>query len=263
MATIISSDRLERHNVDKYNFKVLSMQQQTSSNPKENFSGYTKDNHPSMRESDKEKDGNEMSSSSKDSLIESLMQKTDEMSSNFIKLQMKLEEKEEEFAKKLQKEKEEAYNQGLEDAKKQLQSATKTEESSAIEQLSLSVKKLETSALEYESALEKIKSELVVAALDIAKEVVTKEISKEGEEIAYNLSKELIEELQEASQITIKVNPKHHGYISEKLGVTQKVNVVSDSAISEGGVIVMSDVGNKDAQIEKRFERVKKAALGV
>ena len=260
MATIISNDKLERHNVDKYNFKVLSMQQSSSQN-QESFSGYTKDHHPSQRVTDKE--GNEMSSSSKDSLIESLMQKTDEMSSNFIKLQMKLEAKEEEFAQKLEKAKEEAYNQGLKDAKEQLASQAQTQESGAIEQLSISIKKLEESAIAYETTLEGIKKELVVAAVDIAQEVVSKEISQNAQEVAYKLAKDLIEELQEASKITLKVNPKHHGYISEKLGTTQKVTVVSDSAISEGGVIVMSDLGNKDAQISKRFERVKKAALGI
>ena len=260
MATIISNDKLERHNVDKYNFKVLSMHQ-NSSQSQEDFSGYTKDHHPSQRVTDK--DGNEMSSSSKDTLIESLMQKTDEMSSNFIKLQMKLETKEEEFTQKLEKAKEEAYNKGLSDAKEQLTSQAQTQESGAIEQLSTSIKTLEESAKAYESALESIKNELVVAAIDIAQEVLSKEITQNAEQIAYKLAKDLIEELQEASKITLKVNPKHHGYISEKLGITEKVSVVSDSAISEGGVIVMSDVGNKDAQISKRFERVKKVALGV
>jgi len=45
------------------------------------------------------------------------------------------------------------------------------------------------------------------------------------------------------------------------LGTLEHVNVVADSAVSEGGVVVISDAGNIDAQISKRFQRVKKAAL--
>ena len=61
--------------------------------------------------------------------------------------------------------------------------------------------------------------------------------------------------------MTIKVNPKDHAAISEHFGKMQHLTVLADSAVSEGGVIVISDAGNIDAQISKRFERVKKAAL--
>jgi len=53
-------------------------------------------------------DASGISQNSKDALIESLMKKTDEMSSNFIKLQMKLEDKELEYEVQLKKAKEES-----------------------------------------------------------------------------------------------------------------------------------------------------------
>jgi len=55
--------------------------------------------------------------------------------------------------------------------------------------------------------------------------------------------------------------PKNHAYISEHLGKLEHITVLADSAVNEGGVVVISDAGNIDAQISKRFERVKKAAL--
>jgi len=106
-----------------------------------------------------------------------------------------------------------------------------------------------------------IKSELMHAAVDIAKEVVKIEISKSSNEIAKTLADELIKELQSASKIRLKVNPKNHGTLSEHLGKLDHIDIISDSAVSEGGVVVISDAGNIDAQIQKRFERVKKAAL--
>lgn len=220
---------------------------------------YPQDSTPKIRE--KDIDSSALSQSSKDSLIESLMKKTDDMSSNFIKLQMKLEDKEEEHKAELQKVKEEAYADGLAAGKQQASQDGESSMSSKIIQLSNSVLTLENSAKEFERALESIKKELMSAALDIAKEVIGIELKSSSAEIARILSNELIHELQSASKITLKVNPKDHGAISESVGQLAHVQVLSDSAVSEGGVVAISDAGNIDSQISKRFERVKRVAL--
>jgi len=256
MATVISSDNLLGHNVDKYNFKILSM---GVSGEEVVQAKHTKDSNPGLRESDV--DASALSTGSKESLIESLMKKTDEMSSNFIKLQMKLEDMTQEHKIELEKVKEKSFNEGVEAGK---QEALKSEESnmnSGLVQLSDSVLTLESSAKEYERALEAIKGELINAALDISKEVINVELKENSSNIAEILSKELIKELQSASKITLKVNPKNHGDISKSVGSLEHIEIVSDSAVSEGGVIAISDAGNIDAQISKRFERVKRAAL--
>ncbi|MBU0721314.1 flagellar assembly protein FliH [bacterium] len=263
MATIISNDRLSKHSVDKYNFKVLAMGSRTDSSEdaktQETMPKLSKENNPARRESDI--DSSAMSQSSKDSLIESLMKKTDEMSSNFIKLQMKLEDKEEEYKQELKKAKEEAYAEGLEAGAAKALKDGEASHANGLAQFSSSVTKLEDAAKQFERALEGIKSELITAALDISKEVITIELSKNSANVAEVLSKELIKELQSASKVTLKVNPKDHGAISEHVGSLAHVTIVSDSAVSEGGVIAISDAGNIDAQISKRFERVKRAAL--
>ncbi len=262
MASVISNERVGNHIVDKYSFKVLDLTNtptQCNENSESQEVEVSKDNNPQRRDSDI--DSSAMSTSSKEALIESLMKKTDDMSSNFIKLQMKLESMEDEHKKELEAVKESSFNDGVAFAKAQ---SIKDEESSfseAIEQFGNSVAKLEESAKEYEIALEGIKSNLITAALDIAKEVVAIELNENAQNIANILSSELIKELQSASKITLKVNPKDHGTISEKVGSLEHVEVISDSAVSEGGVIAMSDAGNIDAQISKRFERVKRAAL--
>ena len=264
MATIIDKHNILTHSVDKYNFKVLSLHSRKHSNsgvdedeidkPK-----YTKENHPKARESDI--DSSAMSQSSKDSLIESLLKKTDEMSSNFIKLQMKLEAKEEEYKTSLEKEKQISYEEGIEAGKAQAVDDAKNGYENGLEQFSNSVATLENSAKEFEVALENIKAELITAALDISKEVVSVELSENSAEVAKVLGEELIKELQSASKIKLKVNPKDHGAISQSVGSLEHIEIISDSAVSEGGVIAISDAGNIDAQISKRFERVKRAAL--
>jgi len=257
MASIINSDAIENHNVDKYSFKVIALKGNGNA---EQEPKYTPENNPKARASDV--DASALSQSSKDSLIESLMQKTDEMSSNFIKLQMKLEAKEEEFANELKKAKEEAFAEGMKAGEAKAKEEIDKSLNMKLTLLEKSIGRLDASAQEFSTALAGIKNELVVAALDISKEVIKVELNENSTEVAKILADELIKDLQGASQIEIKVNPKDHAAISEHLGSLQNVTVRSDSAVSEGGVIVISDAGNIDAQVTKRFERVKKAALG-
>jgi flagellar assembly protein FliH len=260
LATIISSDEVSGHTVDSYKFKVLSM----NGNSSELVQSSSEQNSQSVEEVEPKEtkvDSSSLSQSSKDSLIESLMQKTDEMSSNFIKLQMKLEDKEEEYSTELKRVKEESFNEGVEEGKIQALKDKETSYKDGLSQFSKSIISLEDSAKEYEKTLESIKNQLVTAAIDIAKEVIDIEVSSSSQKIAKVLSDELIKELQSASKITLKVNPKDHGQISEHVGSLKHVEVISDSAVSAGGVIAISDAGNIDAQISKRFERVKRAAL--
>ena len=259
MATVISETELDSHNINKYSFKVIAL---GSGDEKSNL---TKKTTTTDRAEEKPKiqevDSSALSSSSKESLIESLMQKTDEMSSNFIKLQMKLESKEQEFEEALKKAKEEAYAEGLEAGKAAALSEADSSVSKSVEMFAASIAKLEESAKEFENSLEGIKSELITAALDIAKEVIKVELGTNSNEVAKLLSDELLSDLQTASKVTLKVNPNNHGAISEHVGKLDHITVVSDSAVAEGGVVVISDAGNIDAQISKRFERVKRAAL--
>ena len=262
MATVISSAVIDKHTVNKYNFKVFSSATNNEKEKKtvEATPQFSEDDNPKARKSDSV-DSSALSNSSKESLIESLMKKTDDMSSNFIKLQMKLEAKEEEFEMTLKKAKEEAFAEGIEAGKAKALKEVQGNQADALALFATSVKKLDASANEFEGALEKVKTNLIHAALDIAQEVVHMEVSENSQEIAKVLSSELIKELQSASKVILKVNPKDHAVISEQVGSLKHIEVVSDSAISVGGVVAMSDAGNIDSEISKRFEKVKKVAL--
>ncbi len=260
MPSIITGEKIQKHNVDRYNFKVFSLGSESQEEAEKSF---LSSNIPPKEDNkvEREVDTSGISKNSKDSLIESLLNKTDEMSSNFIKLQMKLESMSDEHKAELKKVKDESYAAGLE-AGKAL--ALKEEDKNVANALSLyasSIVKLENSAKEFESALEEIKKELIGAALDISKEVIKVELSENSSKVAITLSGELIKELQSSSKIVLKVNPADHGAISQATGSLAHVEVMSDNAVSLGGVIAISDAGNIDAQIAKRFERVKRVAL--
>ncbi len=252
MAIVISEHNADGHNINKYNFKSLGSVSEPEIDIQE---------QEAPVERRREVDSSALSQSSKDSLIESLMQKTEDMSSNFIKLQMKLEDKDDEYVLNLKKAKEEAFAEGMKAGREQALLEATNNINSATEQFSVSISTLERTSKEFETALENIKNDLMLAALDIAKEVVNSEVSENSNQVAYGLAQNLIRELQSASKITLRVNPLNHGSLSEKLGSLEQIVIVSDSAVTAGGVIAISDAGNIDAQISKRFERVKRAAL--
>ncbi|MDD5371812.1 MAG: flagellar assembly protein FliH [Sulfurimonas sp.] len=260
MSSIISSEKIQKHNVDKYSFKVLALG--TEHQDEQSAQGAKKTifevQEPRI---EREIDTSAISQNSKDSLIESLLKKTDEMSSNFIKLQMKLESMSDEHKAELQKAKDDSYAVGLEAGKVLALKEEEKNSANVLSQYFSSIAKLEKSAKDYESALEEIKKDLVNAALDISKEVIKIELSENSNKVAATLAKELIKELQSASKVVLKVNPKDHGAISQAVGSLPHVEVMSDGAVSLGGVIAISDAGNIDAQISKRFERVKRVAL--
>ena len=270
MAKVISSSTISNHTTQKYNFKVFSMGDDSRSKKS------VLDSSPEVKDvSDKtssemelpeplvngDVDSSALSTGSKDSLIESLLKKTDEMSSNFIKLQMKLEEMTDEHKQELEKIKESSFEEGMKAGIVKAEELSEESFENGLNQFSSSVSTLEASAAQFEVALEDVKSHLIEAALDISKEVIKIELSKHSSDIAKLLSDELLDELQNASKVTLKVNPKDHGEISSHVGSLKHVEVLSDTAVSAGGVVVLSDAGNIDASLTKRFERVKKAAL--
>lgn len=256
---IITKENLDDHIVGKYQFKILSGLNGASVHKAAEELGL--DHAKSTVQEKQIYETPQTAGSNKDELIESLLKKADEMSSNFIKMQMKLETLQEEHASILEAAKKMSYDEGFAAGMQSEQSQDSKRKEQDQEQLSNSVKTLENAANQFNIALESIQKELTHTALEIAREVIGIETQENGAKIAAKLSEDLIEELGEASKIVLRVNPADHGFISEKVGSLAHVEVLSDRAISQGGVVAISDLGNIDSQIKKRFERLKRSLL--
>lgn len=76
-------------------------------------------------------------------------------------------------------------------------------------------------------------------------------------DIALALATKLIGELSDAKSIEIKVNPKDFALLQKKYENLENVKVLSDNAIALGGVVVLSEIGNLDANLVNRIEKVK------
>jgi len=189
--------------------------------------------------------------------IEKLLKKSDELSSNIIKLQMQIEKQEVEFQKRLDNELERetgnSYDKGYAKAKEDLEANLEEVKQKFLNSVNI----LEEEAKKGNDFLKQVENELSQTAIEIAKEVIIKEIKHSSSEIAVTLSKNLMEELKDAKAIKIKVNPKDFDALKEVYSSMENIRVDSDSAITEGGVVILSDAGNLDGNISTRLEKVK------
>jgi flagellar assembly protein FliH len=119
-----------------------------------------------------------------------------------------------------------------------------------------SISMLENEKKSISTAIEAIETELIKASFDIASEVIKVEVSKNHQQIATNLAKELIKEVKKATSITIKVSSEDYDMVSKNI-TDDDIKVEVDRALAIGGIMVLSDIGNIDGTIKERFIKIK------
>ena len=171
MSTFISAQKLEKHRLSKYSFKSLDGATQEEEEAVNSSLGSALNQINKSKEifqSTKIKSSIE-DKNSKEGLTESFMKKTDEISSNLIKLQMKLKDKEREYAISLKATKIVAYKEGLNVGVK----------------LDALIKTLKNTAKEFESILE----------------VINREVDTKSSEVELVPSEDLVKDFQSVSKI--------------------------------------------------------------
>jgi len=258
MKNIINSNSIDKHVVKKYNFKILSSQKNQDIDVTENQSFKTEENeinnNVKILKDEEEKE-------IKEDFISELLKKSDKMSSELIKLQMQIEDGQKEFEARLQKETNDAYEKGKKEGYENAKNDFEKDFNHSKEQYLNSIKKLEDLYNTFNQKIENLKNELTEVSLEIAKEVIEKEISKNSQEIAYSLAVKLLEELKDATKIDIKVNSQDYEYIKNKFSEKTNIEISKDDAISKGGVILFSNIGNIDGNIKTRIEKAKELIL--
>ena len=282
METVIPPEKLDGHVVQKYQFKVLSGTSQPQSEeersggvtpytfaelePSEaDEAGLSRDaeNEPAASETpDEEAPEEGREAAEPDPVMEEMLKKADELSSQLVKMQMQLEKQQQEFEERLAQMHESAFAEGLEEGKKQCSETLSKELEEQKARLAASIEALEESRRRFERKIDTIEEELIETALDLAKEVVVKEIRSDSKEVALRLARLLLTEVKEASKVTLKVNPDDFDYLKNRLEPSESLEIVPDPAVGPGGVVILSDVGNIDGEIMHRFERIKEAVFG-
>lgn len=279
-SSVITSETSPAHFIENYRFKVLGVgERATDSAPvlieennlseelsEQNFGQKGENFAPQASHQTQTNSQNHFASQAQSpqiqqagesSFVEELLKKTDELSSNIIKLQMQIENQESEFAKRLEAEISRAKEDGKNEGIAQANAANEARINELEARFSASAAKLDEHYVKFDEFLKKIEEELGQTAIKIAKEVIDKEISTSSNQIAHHLASSLIKELSNVKNIEIRVNPEDSEYLKEQFSKNEHVKISADDAIGKGGVVIISDGGNIDATMQTRLEKLK------
>jgi len=251
MGKIIDADNLDAHHVKKFSFASLEVDeagkssfdtslfseegiQETSSHPQE-------DVIPKKEEPKSD--------------ITELLEKIEHLTNENITLSSTLESLEKEFDQKLKEQSEAAYQKGKEEGMKDSQETLQEHHDDLSMQLVKSITTIDEQLQQHKTFLENVKSELVEASIIIAQKIIKKELEEKSQEIARILADTFLEDLKEASEITLKVNPKDANFIKEHYHDRKNIKIEADDAINKGGIIILTDIGNIDGNIDRSYSR--------
>ncbi|EGK7561438.1 flagellar assembly protein FliH [Campylobacter coli] len=268
-SNVISGGTSDQHVVEGYRFKVISefdnhteeKQHHLQISNEENIITSSKDENPaneSQTPVPSQVVQEVQTPAFQPSFVEDLLKKTDEMSSNIIKLQMQIESQENEFNNRLNSELENAREKFSKEGYEQAKAEFEKELTDLRDKYLKSVSKLEEACTNLNVFIEKNEKELADTAIDIAKEVILKELENNSSKIAYALAKDLINELKGAGSIEIKVNSVDYNYLKEHFSENSHIKITLDDAISKGSVIILSDSGNIESNLNARLIKIKK-----
>ena len=232
---VIGQDRLKNHNIKKYEFKTI-----TSEMIETNKGAAHITETPIVEHTQEEAQNMENTESNaqkiatlEQELVEKLLQKTDELSSSLAKLQIQFEKLQVESEQRVASARDEGYKDGFREAQEKAKEDMFAEIDAQKKALVDSIITLENALKSSQKHLEELEKELSAISVDIAREVIIK----------------------------IKVNPNDYIYLKEHLEDNTKVEVISDNAVSLGGVVIVSDNGNIDGTIMSRYKNLKQSVL--
>ncbi|BDB63839.1 flagellar assembly protein FliH [Helicobacter cinaedi] len=270
---IIGQEELKNHNIKKYEFKSITSEMLESGKILEPSQEINKGTTSEINESEilgETQASTEIQNTEstmqkiatlEQELVERLLQKTDELSSSLAKLQIQFEKLQVESEQRVASAREEGYKDGFREAetkaKEELFAEINTQKKSLVD----SIITLESALKQSQKHLEDLEKELSAISVDIAKEVILSEVSENSQKIALGLTKELLNSIMDATNIKIKVNPSDYLFLKEQLSENTKVEILADSAVSLGGVVIVSDSGNLDGTIMARYKNLKQSVL--
>ncbi|MDE5602562.1 MAG: flagellar assembly protein FliH [Helicobacter sp.] len=266
---IITQEHKSRHDIKKYSFRnmeikkipktpIIEEEQNNNDIPQEQTS-------PPIEQTDNQPiEANANIPSLKlfeTEVVDKILQKSDVLAQSLQKLQEQLDKQEKEFDQRINaaklESKELGYKEGYEAAKAELE----TQINSQKELYGLSIQRIDENINQSKNHILNLEKELSSIALDIAKEVITAEVTNNSSKIASSLARTLLENVTKNTEVTLKVFPGDLEDLKESLKDLTNIQLQADQAIAKGGVVILSKEGNIDGDIHLRFATLKKSIL--
>lgn len=252
---LIQDEQKSDHSINKYEFKaIVPLEPNSNIDSADNVGDEQSQDQPTSYRA------TTMNSLEKE-LIEKLLHKSDELSGNLAKLEMQFEKNQASMQERLEKTSNDSYQRGLEEGKSEARQAMETEINQEREKIVQSLITLENTLKQSQIHLEALEKELSSIAIDMAKEVIVKEIEENSQRVALELTRSLLSSIIDATQIGIKVNPIDYVFLKENLKDREKIQIEADNAISRGGVVISSNLGNLDGNVMSRYRMLKQSVL--
>lgn len=114
------------------------------------------------------------------------------------------------------------------------------------------IKDLKNYASFFEQATFQLESKILKTSMAIAKKIITIEIGENSSLIAKETISHLLNKVKTASKIQIHLNPKDYLVLKDQLKLDSFIELHEDVNVTAGGVVIASDLGNFDGNIEAK-----------
>ena len=114
------------------------------------------------------------------------------------------------------------------------------------------IKDLKNYAAFFEQATFQMETKLLKTSIAIAQKIISIEVGENSSKIAKQTITHLMEKIKTASKVKIHLNPKDYEILKSQLSLEPFVELHQDPNVVAGGVVIASDLGNFDGNIESK-----------
>ncbi|MDZ7819061.1 MAG: FliH/SctL family protein [Aliarcobacter sp.] len=104
----------------------------------------------------------------------------------------------------------------------------------------------------FEQATFQMETKLLKTSISIAKKIISIEVGENSSKIAKQTITHLLEKIKTASKVQIHLNPKDYEILKNQLTLEPFIELHQDANVTAGGVVIASDLGNFDGNIESK-----------
>lgn len=121
------------------------------------------------------------------------------------------------------------------------------------EQVIKAIKDLKQYANFFEQASFQLENKMIKTSIAIAQKIINIEISENSSKIAKQTISQLLEKIKGATKVRIHLNPKDYIILKKELELESYIELVEDVNVVVGGVVIASNLGNFDGNIEAKI----------
>lgn len=114
------------------------------------------------------------------------------------------------------------------------------------------IKDLKNYAAFFEQASFQMETKLLKTSVSIARKIIDIELGENSVNIAKQTINHLLAKIKNASKIKIHLNPKDYEGLKDQLNLENTIELIPDPNVAIGGVVIASDLGNFDGNIEAK-----------